>query len=160
MAAAYHVIIADDDALIRSLIARIVARTYDSVMISAVPDGFDALGIYQQHGADLVITDQQMPVLTGLRLIERLRLLNPTLPVIMASAHQSIEARVRAMGVTYFLLKPFRVTQLTQLLTGVLPLSELEVDFVSDEHGSCHAGSHRGQWQPHLLCNDGTYKEL
>jgi hypothetical protein len=40
------------------------------------------------------------------------------------------------------------------------PFSELEVGFVSDEHGSCHAGSHRGHWRLHFLCNDGTYKEL
>src|SRR5262245_30261147 len=76
MRAAYHVIIADDDAAIRSLIARIVARTYDPVTISEVPDGLDALLIYQQQGADLVITNQEMPALSGLSLIERLRVLN------------------------------------------------------------------------------------
>jgi hypothetical protein len=40
------------------------------------------------------------------------------------------------------------------------PYGELQVDFISDEHGNCHVGSHRGHWQLHLLCNDGTYKEL
>jgi len=120
MPAAYHVIIADDDAAIRALIARVVARTYDRVMISAVPDGLDALGIYQQHGADLVITNQEMPVLSGLRLIERLRLLSPILPIIMVSAHQGIESQARAVGVTHFLLKPFFIAQLVELLTSVL----------------------------------------
>src|SRR4051812_25256464 len=37
------------------------------------------------------------------------------------------------------------------------PSSELEVDFVSDEHGHCHAGSHTGLWQPHVWCEDRTY---
>jgi YesN/AraC family two-component response regulator len=121
MPAAYHVIIADDDAAIRSLIARVVVRTYDPVAISAVPDGLDALLIYQQNGADLVITNQEMPVLSGLSLIERLRVLNPTLPIIMVSAHPSVEPRARAVGVTHFLLKPFLVTQLIQILITVLP---------------------------------------
>lgn len=121
MSAAYHVIIADDDASIRSLIARVVARTYDRVMISAVPDGLDALGIYQQHGADLVITNHEMPVLSGLSLIERLRVRSATLPIIMVSAHPSVEPRAHAVGVTHFLLKPFHIPQLVQLLTGVLP---------------------------------------
>jgi CheY-like chemotaxis protein len=119
--AAYHVIIADDDAAIRALIARVVARVYDRVMISAVSDGLDALGIYQQHGADLVITNQEMPILSGLSLIERLRVLSATLPIIMVSAHQGIEARARAVGVTHFLLKPFHIAQLVQVLTGLLP---------------------------------------
>jgi CheY-like chemotaxis protein len=121
MLAAYHIIIADDDAAIRSLIARVVARTYARVTISAIPDGLDALLIYQQRGADLVITNHQMPVLSGLSLIERLRVLSATLPIIMVSAHPSVEPRARAVGVTHFLLKPFSVTQLVQVLTSVLP---------------------------------------
>jgi CheY-like chemotaxis protein len=121
MPAAYHVIIVDDDAAIRALIARVVARTYNQVMISAVPDGLDALGIYQQHGADLVITNQEMRVINGLNLIKQLRLLSATLPIIMVSAYQNVEAQARAVGVTHFLLKPFLITHLIQLLVGVLP---------------------------------------
>jgi len=120
MPAAYHVIIADDDTAIRSLIARVVVRTYSLVMISAVSDGLDALLIYQQGGADLVITNQEMPFLSGLSLIERLRVLSATLPIIMVSAHPNVESRARAVGVTHFLLKPFLITQLVQLLTSVL----------------------------------------
>jgi DNA-binding NtrC family response regulator len=120
MPAAYHVIIADDDAAIRALIARVVARTYDRVTISAVPDGLDALLIYQQRGADLVITNQEMPILSGLSLIERLRVLSATLPIIMVSAHPSVESQAHAVGVTHFLLKPFLIGQLVQLLTRVL----------------------------------------
>jgi two-component system response regulator YesN len=121
MSAIYHVIIADDDAAIRSLLTRIVARVYDRVMISAVPDGLDALLIYQQRGADLVITNQEMPILSGLSLIERLRLLSATLPIIMVSAHPSVEPQARAVGVTHFLLKPFLMTQLVQILIRILP---------------------------------------
>lgn len=121
MPAAYHVIIADDDAAIRALIARVVARTYARVTISAVPDGLDALLIYQQQSADLVITNQEMPILSGLSLIERLRVLSATLPIIMVSAHPSVEPRARAVGVTHFLIKPFPITQLAQVLTRLLP---------------------------------------
>ena len=121
MSAAYHIVIADDDAAIRSLIARVVARTYDRVTISAVPDGLDALLIYQQGGADLVITNHQMPVLSGLSLIERLRVLSVALPIIMVSAHPSVESRARAVGVTHFLVKPFLIPELIHLLTSVLP---------------------------------------
>jgi CheY-like chemotaxis protein len=121
MPAAYHVIIADDDAAIRALIARVVARTYTRVTISAVPDGLDALLIYQQRGADLVITNHEMPILSGLSLIERLRVLSVTLPIIMVSAHPSAESQAHTVGVTHFLLKPFLIAQLVQLLTRILP---------------------------------------
>jgi len=121
MPAAYHVIIADDDPAIRALISRVVVRTYPLANVSAVSDGLDALLLYQQNGADVVITNQEMPTLSGLSLIERLRILSPTLPIIMVSAHQHIESRARAVGVTHFLLKPFLLTQLVQLLVDVLP---------------------------------------
>ena len=62
MLPAYHILIADDDASVRALIARIVARAYPSVTISSVPDGLDALQIYDQRGADMLITNNAMPV--------------------------------------------------------------------------------------------------
>jgi CheY-like chemotaxis protein len=120
MPAAYHIIIADDDVAIRSLIVRVVVHTYPRAMTSAVSDGLDALLIYQQHGADLVITNHEMPVLSGLSLTERLRVLSATLPIIMISANPSIEPLARAIGVTAFLVKPFLITQLVQILTSVL----------------------------------------
>jgi CheY-like chemotaxis protein len=121
VADSYHVIIADDDSAIRSLIARVVARMYDPVATSTVSDGLDALLLYQRNGADLVITNHEMPILSGLSLIERLRLLSATLPIIMVSANPAIEQKARAVGVTRFLLKPFRVEELAQVLTSVLP---------------------------------------
>jgi len=120
MSAAYHVIIADDDAVIRALLARVVAHTYPTVTITVVPDGLDALVAYQQYGADLVITNFDMPVLSGLSLIERLRAISDTLPIIMVSANPLIEPQARALGVTHFVVKPFTIMQLAQLLTRVL----------------------------------------
>jgi CheY-like chemotaxis protein len=121
MPAAYHVIIADDDAAVRSIVARVVTRTYAAVTISAVSDGFEAFNIYTQRGADLVITNYDMPVLSGLSLIERLRLLSATLPILMLSANPAIESLARARGVSEFLTKPFTIAQLVYLLTRVLP---------------------------------------
>jgi len=118
----YHILIADDDASVRALIARIVARAYPSVTISSVPDGLDALQIYDQRGADLLITNNEMPVLSGLSLIEHMRVLRQaTLPIVMVSADTSIEPRAVALGVTRFVAKPFQPVQLAQVLTALLP---------------------------------------
>jgi CheY-like chemotaxis protein len=121
MTPAYHVIIADDDDSIRAVIARVVVRAYSSVTISAVSDGLDALLIYEQRGADLVITNNGMPVLSGLSLIEQLRLRSATLPIVMVSADATIEQRALALGASRFLVKPFAVAQLAQTITNLLP---------------------------------------
>jgi CheY-like chemotaxis protein len=120
MPASYHVIVADDDAAIRSVIVRVIARIYPFATISEVADGLTALSIYQQHGADLVITNHQMPVMNGLILTERLCVLNSTLPIIMVSAHPIAEPLARAAGVTHFLLKPFSIAELVRIVTSVL----------------------------------------
>jgi two-component system response regulator YesN len=120
MPAAYHVIIADDDAPVRALLARVVAHTFPAVTITVVPDGLDALVAFQQYGADLVITNYDMPVLSGLSLIERLRTNSAKLPIIMVSANPQIEAQARAVGATHFVVKPFSVVKLAQLLMNEL----------------------------------------
>jgi CheY-like chemotaxis protein len=121
MTPAYHVIIADDDDDIRAVIARVVVRAYSSVTISAVSDGLDALLVYDQRSADLVITNNGMPVLSGLSLIEQLRVRSATLPIVMVSADATIEQRALALGASRFLAKPFALAQLAQTLINLLP---------------------------------------
>jgi CheY-like chemotaxis protein len=117
-----HVIIADDDDGVRGLIARVVARTYTAVTISAVTNGLDALRIYDQWSADLLITNQDMPGISGLGLVEALRVVRQaTLPIVMVSADLRIQPRALALGVTRFVAKPFTLNYLAQVLTSLLP---------------------------------------
>ena len=116
---AYHVIIADDSDAVRAMLVQIIGRIYPTATISPAPDGAEALRVYRQHGADLLITDQDMPRLRGLDLVSLLRAQQVAIPIIMLSSDPSIQAQ--AVGVTLFLLKPFSVAQLTQALMQLLP---------------------------------------
>src|SRR5687767_13076695 len=122
MALSRHVIIAEDDVGIGAIIARVVVRTYPTASIFALTNGRDALLLYDQRGADLLITNHDMPGLSGLSLVEMLRVVRKaTLPIIMVSADSSIQQRAFALGVNEFLVKPFTLEQLLQTLTRVLP---------------------------------------
>jgi CheY-like chemotaxis protein len=117
-----HVIIAEDDAGIGAIIARVVARTYPAVSISTLTNGLDALLLYDQRGADLLITNHDMPGLSGLSLVEMLRAVRQaSLPIVMVSADASIQQRAFVLGVNEFLVKPFTLEQLVQTLTHLLP---------------------------------------
>jgi CheY-like chemotaxis protein len=116
----YHIIIAEDQADVRALLVRVVARTYPSARISAVADGMKALLVYDQEGADLLITDHDMPRLPGLDLVTLIRSRHATIPIVMISA-ATTAAPAYAAGVTAFLAKPFSITQLMQVLTSLLP---------------------------------------
>ena len=71
---------------------------------------------------DLLITDLRMPEIDGMELLERVRELDPELPVLLLTAHGSIPNAVAAMRANAFgyLAKPFRHEELQELVQAAL----------------------------------------
>lgn len=73
--------------------------------------GAEALEILNHANADLdlVLTDMKMPVMDGIELLERIKAVNPHLPVMMMTAYGTVEKAVEAMqkGAYNYILKPF-----------------------------------------------------
>ncbi len=118
----YHIIIADDTDSMRGILARIIARTYPSVRISAVANGQEALSIFEREGADLIVTNNRMQQMDGLSLIRTLRSRNETTPIVMVSSDASLEQLALAAGANYFVAKPFTMQELTRVLITILPV--------------------------------------
>jgi len=72
-------------------------------------NGITALEIVQNSDIDLVLTDMKMPLMDGIELLERVKTIDPELPVIMMTAHGTVEKAVEAMqkGAYNYILKPF-----------------------------------------------------
>ncbi len=71
--------------------------------------GPDALEILKSSDIDLVLTDMKMPGMDGMELLERVKMHDVDLPVIMMTAHGSVDKAVEAMqkGAYSYILKPF-----------------------------------------------------
>jgi two-component system NtrC family response regulator len=73
--------------------------------------GMEALEILNHANADvdLVLTDMKMPVMDGIELLEKIKDINPHLPVMMMTAYGTVEKAVEAMqkGAYNYILKPF-----------------------------------------------------
>jgi two-component system, NtrC family, response regulator len=71
--------------------------------------GQEALNILSESDVDLVLTDMKMPSMDGIELLERIKDKEPELPVIMMTAHGTVEKAVEAMqkGAYNYILKPF-----------------------------------------------------
>jgi two-component system NtrC family response regulator len=71
--------------------------------------GHEALEILDNSDVDLVLTDMKMPAMSGIELLENIKLKDPDLPVIMMTAHGTVEKAVEAMqkGAYSYILKPF-----------------------------------------------------
>ncbi|MBW1759441.1 MAG: sigma-54-dependent Fis family transcriptional regulator [Deltaproteobacteria bacterium] len=71
--------------------------------------GKNALEILEKCDVDLVLADLKMPAMDGIELLDNIKKKNPDIPVIMMTAHGSVDKAVEAMqkGAYTFILKPF-----------------------------------------------------
>jgi len=69
----------------------------------------EALNILMHSDVDLVLTDMKMPSMDGIELLEKVKEKDPELPVIMMTAHGTVEKAVEAMqkGAYSYIMKPF-----------------------------------------------------
>ena len=71
--------------------------------------GPEALEILEGSDVDLVLTDMKMPLMDGIQLLEKIKTRDSELPVIMMTAHGTVDKAVEAMqkGAYSYILKPF-----------------------------------------------------
>jgi len=83
--------------------------------VLTAPGGREALEIQESSDLDLILTDMKMPAMDGIKLLENIKALDPDLPVIMMTAHGTVDKAVEAMqkGAYSYILKPFDNERLT-----------------------------------------------
>ena len=116
----YRIIIAEDDRMVGKLLEFIMIGLYPLGHVSLVLNGQEALQVYEQSGADLIILDKNMPVIDGLELTRTLRARGVSIPIIIMSGNSAIEAEAKKAGATLFLGKPGVYSQLPRLLPDLL----------------------------------------
>jgi CheY-like chemotaxis protein len=115
-----HVIIAAADYAVRTLVRRTIFRTCSAVTVSAVEDGHDALKAYERVGADLIITNHELPDMDGVVLTQTIRARDTTTPIVLLAEDATIEPQARRAGATQVLEKASYSKQLPKLLTQLL----------------------------------------
>jgi two-component system, NtrC family, response regulator AtoC len=113
------VLIADDEINIRRVLEAILRRDGYDVVTAA--NGDEALA-GMRRGVNTVITDLKMPGLDGMGLLKRLSAEYPDVPVIMITAHGSVESAVEAvkLGAFDYVEKPFDQEQIRQIVAKAM----------------------------------------
>jgi DNA-binding response OmpR family regulator len=106
------VLVVDDESRLRTMLCRLLEGAGHTAV--AAPDGQAALHRLADHEIDLVLLDLTMPTMSGLRVLEVLRDGGSTVPVIVLSAVNEVDARVQALdlGAVDFVGKPFHTPEL------------------------------------------------
>ena len=108
------IVIADDSISVRKFVGRMLEKNGFRVKLAA--DGLEAAELVSQHGCHLVITDLEMPRMTGYELMTQLRQSPATrrIPVMVVTSRAGAKHRDRALkeGASAFLTKPVQEDQL------------------------------------------------
>jgi CheY-like chemotaxis protein len=115
-----RILVVDDDRVFGVWATRVLEAR--GLVVHHVLDPVTALQQVESEHWDLVVTDVEMPRMTGLEFLERLRHLEPTLPVAVITAHATVDRAVRAMRQpgTEFIQKPITPDDFAAKITALL----------------------------------------
>ncbi|MFZ0614533.1 MAG: sigma-54 dependent transcriptional regulator [Desulfobacterales bacterium] len=101
------ILIVDDEKNYTRILGAVLEE--EGFEILAANSGPEALEILEGSDVDLVLTDMKMPIMDGIQLLEKIKARDPELPVLMMTAHGTVDKAVEAMqkGAYSYILKPF-----------------------------------------------------
>lgn len=115
------VLIADDHALIREGIRKILSLEKDITVVDEAADGHQALALALAGEIDIVLLDINMPGLSGIEVCRRLKAARPEIGIIALTIHEQEEYLLEmiAAGASAYLLKDVQPDQLVRVIRGV-----------------------------------------
>ena len=119
-----RILVVDDEPLVRDAI-RCVLR-FDGYSVEIAANGEEALALFQKSNFDLIITDYDMPGITGDQLAVAIKALQPLQPILMVSAHGE-QLRSESHNLTVvdaILTKPFHIEELREAIACLLAKSD------------------------------------
>jgi len=101
-----NVLIIDDEKAIRKTLSEILS--YEGYKIDEAGDGEEGLKLFSSKTYDVVLCDIKMPKMDGIEFLEKARLINPDVPIIVISGHGNIDTAVDAVkkGAFDYVSKP------------------------------------------------------
>ena len=116
------VLVVDDEPIVRKMATNSLER-YGYTVVTA-DDGREGLERFRELHSQLkiVILDLTMPVMNGEEALQKMRLINPRLPVVLSSGYNEVEAirRFAGKGLSGFLQKPYTAAALAEKMQTIL----------------------------------------
>jgi two-component system response regulator AtoC len=119
-----RILVVDDEPNIRKVLKAFLRRAGHEV--SEAADGYEAIQLLSQDIHDVVVSDLKMPGLDGIGLLSHCKEEHPGLPVILITAHGTVDSAVEAIkrGAHDYITKPFDQDELLRIITNALRVEE------------------------------------
>ncbi len=112
------ILVIDDSPTLRKVMRYMLLKRGYDVVVS--PDGKNGLLELEKDTFDLIILDMNMPVMSGIEVIKKLKQKeNFTTPVLILSASVESKDEGLALGASYYLTKPFKPKQITACIEDI-----------------------------------------
>jgi len=148
----YRVLLVDDDpGLLRLLSMRLTAAGYEVTTVESAEQALAQIPLLQPH---LMITDLQMSGMDGMALFNQVHSRNPSLPVLILTAHGTIPDAVEATsrGVFSYLTKPFDSKVLLEHVARALK--------ITGEPSGSQSDASPGEWRRELVTRSPLMENL
>lgn len=106
----------EDEEMLREQLLKFLQRRFKKVLVAE--NGAQGLMLYQQHTPDLILTDIQMPKMTGLEMVAEIREIDKITPIVILTAFSDVENLKKAieLKVDRFISKPAKREELEEVL--------------------------------------------
>jgi len=117
-----HILLVDDEEILLEMSRKMFERM--GYRVTPRTNSLEALSTFlnQPDTFDLVITDQTMPIMTGMDLARRMLQVRPELPIILCTGYSSLisEEKAKFLGIKGFAFKPISKKDIGNLILKVL----------------------------------------
>ena len=125
-----RILVVDDEPTIRDILVDFLGM--EGFFVVAVPTAEEALERLDEVRPEVILLDLEMPGMNGLQLLQELRVHRPGALPIMMTGYGTLQTAIEAMkaGAYDYLLKPFKVPQVIQVIERGLEKQRLEAENV------------------------------
>jgi DNA-binding NtrC family response regulator len=111
-----RILVVDDEENARTTLSRILRR--EGFEVASAGNGVEALDFLRKNKVEIVITDINMPEMSGITFLREMNKTYPDTNVIMITAYGEIESYIEAMnlGAFEYINKPFRIDELKKTI--------------------------------------------
>jgi len=126
------ILIVDDEANIRKVLKALLEQEHYTV--HEARDGIEALALLKKEEIHTIITDLRMPNLDGMGLLKSVSKSYPDIPVIIITAHESVDSAVSALklGALDYISKPFDKLEMMDVVKKAI------TDGITTKNGASH----------------------
>jgi two-component system, sensor histidine kinase and response regulator len=118
----FSILYVEDEQTTREIVAARLSRQYPGARIDTAENGAAGLEMFKEFHYDMVISDNSMPVMSGVRMVSEIRALRSETIILFLSFddEQTIMERLTLAGSAHYLQKPFKLKELFGLINGCM----------------------------------------